>query len=572
MTIRAENEMTLVRVDDGEDGSAPYIGADKYWYIDGVSTGIKAEGTDGDDGTPIVWKGSLASAPSNPVVDWCYRNTTDGKVYIYNGSAWVLMTQDGEQGADGPQGFSIITSVKISSSTEDNWVTWGTTGHIEEWAGTSEIRNNCRVGDLFTVVGTSNEGNAHTLTYKSTTALGNLKGECLSSIVSEAGESGSYLVSTSIWYGKSESNTSYADIIWYSWSGGNIPVTTDPTKPYLWTKTEYIYSDTSLNKTTYNVSVTNDSIKVGGRNYALSTGEEISITGTNVDNQTVKLYDLSLSIDELNTIEPNCLLISFDMSISNGITGESGTPSISVGQYDSPWNRISVTETEIGTYHNQIIIPNRTWTTPIVGCRLNYINTNCTIIFSNFKLEIGNKYTDWTPAVEDVGNNVITQIQNLTPKIFYAYSSSSNGGDNFSITNSDLQYVGEYTSMSSEQSLNYSDYTWGINPSWASKYADNYIIPISGGGIKLISPDVSTYAGLTPLALAFYLGDIEQARIGYDSDLMNAYGVVASNIFAYGNGSGVRFDNSEQAVIAGGGRGRFTWEVRQNGHLSLKRL
>lgn len=74
MTVRAEKQITLVRV------------------------------TDGDDGTPIVWKGSLASAPSNPVVDWCYRNTTDGKVYIYNDSAWVLMTQDGEQG---PQGISI---------------------------------------------------------------------------------------------------------------------------------------------------------------------------------------------------------------------------------------------------------------------------------------------------------------------------------------------------------------------------------------------------------------------------------------------------------------------------------
>ena len=114
MTIRAENEMTLVRVDDG---SAPYIGADKYWYIDGVSTGIKAEGTDGYDGTPIVWKGSLASAPSNPVVDWCYRNTTDGKVYIYNGSAWVLMTQDGVKGADGTSAYEAAIAGGLPSET-----------------------------------------------------------------------------------------------------------------------------------------------------------------------------------------------------------------------------------------------------------------------------------------------------------------------------------------------------------------------------------------------------------------------------------------------------------------------
>lgn len=36
---------------DGEDGKTPYI-QNGYWYIDGVDTGVKAEGIDGKDGTP----------------------------------------------------------------------------------------------------------------------------------------------------------------------------------------------------------------------------------------------------------------------------------------------------------------------------------------------------------------------------------------------------------------------------------------------------------------------------------------------------------------------------------------
>ena len=37
---------------------------------------------------PIVWKGELASPPSNPEENWVYRDTDNGYVYIYNGTAW----------------------------------------------------------------------------------------------------------------------------------------------------------------------------------------------------------------------------------------------------------------------------------------------------------------------------------------------------------------------------------------------------------------------------------------------------------------------------------------------------
>ena len=52
---------------DGVDGETPYI-QDDYWYIDGVSTGVKAVGTDGTDGTDgqsFAMQSGLYSVPAN---------------------------------------------------------------------------------------------------------------------------------------------------------------------------------------------------------------------------------------------------------------------------------------------------------------------------------------------------------------------------------------------------------------------------------------------------------------------------------------------------------------------------
>jgi len=50
------------------------------------------------------WQGSFASDPPNPQVNWAYYNTTDFKSYIWTGSTWMILTQDGNAGPAGPQG------------------------------------------------------------------------------------------------------------------------------------------------------------------------------------------------------------------------------------------------------------------------------------------------------------------------------------------------------------------------------------------------------------------------------------------------------------------------------------
>jgi len=88
------------------------------------------------------------------------------------------------------RGYGIVTSVTRNNFTEAQWATYGATGHSETWTDTSGIRNNARVGDLFTVVGQATDtGNGHTAIYRCTNASGNLAGTCIGHTISKAGES-----------------------------------------------------------------------------------------------------------------------------------------------------------------------------------------------------------------------------------------------------------------------------------------------------------------------------------------------------------------------------------------------
>ncbi len=99
--------------------------------------------------------------------------------------------EKGATGDTGEQGYSVVASVSRTAFTESQWNNYGTTGHIENWSSTSSIRNDCRIGDIFTVVGTATDtGNSHTLWYRSTTASGDLKGTCINHAISKAGSKG----------------------------------------------------------------------------------------------------------------------------------------------------------------------------------------------------------------------------------------------------------------------------------------------------------------------------------------------------------------------------------------------
>ena len=105
-----------------------YVYQDGQWYqmtIDGI------DGKNGKDGLSIVWKGDLQTPPSNPQTNWAYRDTNNGRVYIWNGTAWALMVVDGSDGADGAagsDGLSVFITYNESTSQPSVPTGNGTTG------------------------------------------------------------------------------------------------------------------------------------------------------------------------------------------------------------------------------------------------------------------------------------------------------------------------------------------------------------------------------------------------------------------------------------------------------------
>ena len=105
-----------------------YVYQDGQWYqmtIDGI------DGKNGKDGLSIVWKGNLQTPPSNPQTNWAYRDTNNGRVYIWNGTAWALMVVDGSDGADGAagsDGLSVFITYNDSTSQPSVPTGNGTTG------------------------------------------------------------------------------------------------------------------------------------------------------------------------------------------------------------------------------------------------------------------------------------------------------------------------------------------------------------------------------------------------------------------------------------------------------------
>ena len=63
---------------------------------DGLDADSGADGTEG-----IIWQGISSSHPLDPQLNWAYYNSTDGASYIYDGRNWQILSEDGQDGADG---------------------------------------------------------------------------------------------------------------------------------------------------------------------------------------------------------------------------------------------------------------------------------------------------------------------------------------------------------------------------------------------------------------------------------------------------------------------------------------
>lgn len=205
---------------------------------------------------------------------------------------------------------------------------------------------------------------------------------------------GKGIKSTSVTYQIWSNGTSTPTGTWSS-----TPPKTTADKPYLWTRTVITYSD-NTQSTSYSVGSTPEGIQVGGRNLLM---QYIRAGG-----QTTKIDDLSIKIGtgvadtcfylkahqklikgEIYTISCDASNVPSGCDWSFGVTAQNATWQLHINKN----GRCYATGTP-----NEDRLPGIEF---IIDDLTGRLPTAPNIILSNFKLEIGNKATDWTPAPED---------------------------------------------------------------------------------------------------------------------------------------------------------------------------
>ncbi len=143
-------------------------------------------------------------------------------------------------------------------------------------------------------------------------------------------------------------------------------------------------------------------LQIGGRNLAKGTGTAITSASNTGTNRTTTLYYLVQSWLGLYNRGYTKLSVSFDWQY----IGSTPSGTFRLQQNSSPYaslsNTITLTDTNTsGRISGFLMTPASNWT-DLTAIAIRRDNMNGAIEISNFKIEIGTKSTDWTPAPEDI--------------------------------------------------------------------------------------------------------------------------------------------------------------------------
>lgn len=352
----------------------------------------------------------------------------------------------GPAGSDGEQGYGIVASVTRENFTEDQWnSTYGMTGHLASWTGTSTLRNGCRIGDIFVVVGTATDTkNAHTAYYRSDTDAGDLQGICIGHTIAFRGSAGidgtdgKGIESIKEHYAVSTSNT-MTPTIWFD----DVPVT-NPVNKYLWNYETITYTNgTSVDSKKRVIGVYGDTGKDGAKGKdgddfrwnlvkgsSMTNGTRLVSDGTEgMNNVNTNVYEndgfhiitpssgnnnngigfvyndfsilgikpgdtLTFSCDVKGTSDTNKPFIRLHFQASGTIWYDSGHLESSDGQFTptADFKRVSVTYT---LPDKDVYKSKRMW----LAIHGNHASD---LYIRNIKLELGSPATPWSPHPDDL--------------------------------------------------------------------------------------------------------------------------------------------------------------------------
>ena len=342
------------------------------------------QGPSGDDGQTLYTWLKYADTPTSGMSDsptgkeyigLAYNKTTPTESTSYSDYTWSkIVGEQGPQGPSGDDGQTLYTWVKYADSATGSGISDSPTG--KEYIG---------------------------LAYNKTTATeSNNPGDYTWALIKGAngddGADGKGIKSTAITYQAHSSQTSTPTGTWSS----SIP-TLSPSKPYLWTRTVITYDDNSTS-TSYSVSSTLESFEVGGRNIILkSTTQNLE-----PDDYPCSQHGLSMNLEVGETYTYSICAEFSDLTESNWTalyTNSGSTPIVTINNIANGKNTYTktfvATQAMVDGYDNVGHV--RVYTrgdASVVG------SSGASTVIEWLKLERGNKATDWTPAPEDVDQNI----------------------------------------------------------------------------------------------------------------------------------------------------------------------
>lgn len=391
---------------------------------------------------PTSWSSTVPTMTESNKYLWNYETITytNGTTVDTTKRVIGVYGNKGATGATGSQGYSLVANVVRDAFTESQWTAYGTINHEETWSSTSGIRNGCRIGDMFAIVGTATDTkNAHVAYYRSNTASGDLKGLCISHTIiprgatgatgskgdkGDTGATGKGVKSTAVTYQASSSGTTIPTGVWSA-----TPPATSADKPYFWTRTIITYTDNTTS-TAYNVGSTPEGIVVGGRNLATNTNkgttgwswsmqtggyskESVSETGVN----TCKLTRDSVkqsgwSVIQFSYIGRTKWEADTNYTVSVDVKASVSTSMNPGFRHDNGSNMLiqsckAVNNKTVANVWTKLVWVVKSAATLPSGTSQNTyftgMNSNVGVSYQlkNLKIEKGNTATDWTPAPED---------------------------------------------------------------------------------------------------------------------------------------------------------------------------
>lgn len=217
------------------------------------------------------------------------------------------------------------------------------------------------------------------------------------------GEDGNGIKTTSVTFQASSSQTTAPTGTWTS----TVPVLT-AAKPYLWTRTIWTYDD-DTSTTSYTVGSTLEGVVIGGRNLIMKSTEQSAEPTA----YPCSVHNLSMQLTEGET---------YTWSLNANFTNAAKVAMyFGGGSYGTQWVAVpgDGAHTISATFTATADIAAQTTAHIYARDSTDQSSSGTSSTDLNWvKLELGNKATDWSPAPEDVDQNILSTSAEQAQAVF----------------------------------------------------------------------------------------------------------------------------------------------------------